>query len=127
MTVTLPVPVSLGGPPAGSGLLWIDTGVGAKPARWNARLAASISRTKWATWSRKISSPMGSWRSFGPAVGITEPLLPQAVVHTSQGDVGTSCATIRADDQRNRSPQPLRTSPGDATRIEGRSGDILPG
>jgi len=31
--VTLPVPVRRGAPPAGSGWVWIDTGVGAKPAR----------------------------------------------------------------------------------------------
>src|SRR6202048_1402068 len=63
MQVTLPVPVGRAGPPAGSGLTWIEIGVGANPARTSALLAASGSPTKCATWSRKISLPTGSRRS----------------------------------------------------------------
>src|SRR5436190_15351521 len=62
MAVTLPVPVRRGAPPPGSGLTWIETGVGAKPARASARVAASMSGTKCPMWSRKISSPKGSCR-----------------------------------------------------------------
>src|SRR5215831_1898505 len=50
----------------------METGVGAKPARASARLADCGSRTKWAMWSRKISSRMGSWRStagLAPGMG----------------------------------------------------------
>src|ERR1700722_20111148 len=53
----------------------MDTGVGAKPQRASALLAALASRTKWATWSRKISSPTGSWRSAWSLVGATIKLL----------------------------------------------------
>ena len=42
----------------------VDTGVGAKPARASAAPAACGSRTKWPTWSRKISSPIGNWRAI---------------------------------------------------------------
>ena len=45
-----------------------DTGVGAKPARASARLAACGSRTKWPIWSRKISPPAGICRSASAAV-----------------------------------------------------------
>src|SRR5580692_1940668 len=63
----------------------METGVGAKPQRASALLAALASRTKWATWSRKISSPTGSWRSAWSLVGAADKLLLGAS-DSSRGD-----------------------------------------
>src|ERR1051326_9305978 len=62
MAVMLPVPAGTL-VPFGPGLVWMETGVGAKPARFIASVAAPSSATQCATWSRKISPPIGSWRS----------------------------------------------------------------
>src|SRR5262245_64764967 len=84
----------------------MDIGVGAKPARASARLAASGSRTKWPTWSRKISSPRESWRSASGLAACIGGLFPAGLVDPSHtGISGTTCASrtlLRAQDDARR-------------------------